>query len=277
MSFRFVFWEDSSQVNSFSDKLTQQAEAEFRNTHLAEFGEVAPQQPVQAPPKLADKAGQAALQNTVDAVSGLVQTVANNLNADSSPDKVSEIVQTATETLNNTKNNLAESSDSSAQAAPAKSVDQSNQTAQADALVKKIDEVGVSITAVSQTINENSNAASVSNPSADNQPNIALNDLMKKMQSFLTEVKSLVNSFMKIIRQPQMQYYYGAEDVIQDSFKHDSITNENKKKQEQFEEIVLLKIIETENNKAAKKKQNELEKILSKRIEETRNNAFFNK
>jgi hypothetical protein len=292
MAFRFILWGDSSQNDGLTDMFTQQAEAEFRSTYKAQFDDVIPQtgQTQSEPKTLANNSEQTALSNAADAVSGLVQTVADNLNANSTTAEVSEIIQNTSEILTKTEDTLSESSSATASAEnnAGNNTDKTEQIKEVNELVETINATSESLKTLNETAVESANT----NTNAENPPNEALNDLIKKMKDFLAEIKEKALSLLQALRQPQIQYYYGVEDTIQDAGKKDLITTELTNKQRSFEEAVIKKMLEVDNDKltlkketkikdklveqtSVKQKQNELERVLAIKIEETRNKNLF--
>jgi hypothetical protein len=294
MSFRFIFWGDSSQNESLTDFYAQQAEADFRNAHLSDFenlNELKLNVSQFVEPENSSNPKESGLNNLTNAVSGLIQTVTETKTTEttnSSPDasKINSTISDAITTVTN--------------ALPASNAAQTKHEADniANTVAESIQSVSEAISAGNMqntSVAANAALSTQGANSIDNSSSIsALNQLIQKMKSFLEEFKNKCISLLEHIQKPQLQYYYGVEDTIKDTEKKLQYDLNKEKKQRFIEEKVSLKMAEAEKNLELQKKQlklkeetrekaiesekkAELDKILAKKLEEMRNRPVFNR
>jgi hypothetical protein len=290
MSFRFLFFGNSSQNDTLTDLYTRQAEAEFRSLHKVDFNEYS--QPVsQTPSVSAETSNQnqiSGLNNVANVVTELVQTVTKN--ADTDPQAVIE-----------TSNNLAKLNTTVADVIKVASdkLTPSSEPAKTET-VATLKTIAETIQTVSQTLNTD-NARTISEslrqnsvPQNEPVPNKYLEELVNKMNSYLETFKSTFISFLQVLQKPQLESYYSAQDSMQDFSDKQEIDLKDTKKRQAIEDKVIQKVMESEDNKKIIKKQikeetesseqliekakkSELDRMLERKLEEIRKNPLFEK
>ncbi len=288
MSFRLLFWGDSSQNDSLADSFARQAESEFRNTHRSDFENLtssAASALVTSESSLnfVNQESKPESINIVNAaVSELIQAVSDN--------KQSDAVSNKLVNLSTTISNVVESAANSTGAVPSEPV----KAAKTDIL----NSANETINTVSQLINEEKplpdNTITPNTTPTENTATKELNDLMLKMKSFLDSLRNKVISYLEDIQKPQVQNYYGVEDNLKDKGKKEELSLRAENQQKQLEETLRQKVLVAEDNKKVLKKQlkeetqsseqlverakkSELDKILEKKLDEMRRKPLFDR
>jgi hypothetical protein len=277
MSFRFIFFGDNSQNDRLVDTYSQQAEANFRTTYQTEFSLF---NPIVKPDSSISQPNSTNQSNVSGAVSELIQTISDK----NKPVENAISAETSNLKIDNVK--IAEP------------IDLPNPKEH-----EKSDEKPLAATADSQTINtvlqdviaeKNITTEQTGIPTVTDERNSQMQDLINKMKEFVDSFKNTFKNFLEVLRQPQREFFYGADDVIKDRSEKKKVDLKQEVRQQFLEEKINRKSTELENNKQTYKKQvklqeeqrkeavekqnkTDLEKIIAKKVHEERNKLLFQK